>query len=89
MLGFIQSATTSGQFAWFAQRGLNVYIAVSGTVSASAVLYVSTAGGGLLSSTSASSTLGGVMMLASVSSTATGIAVLANLSWPKFLAAGM
>ncbi len=89
VLGFIQSATTSGQFAWFCQRGLNVYIAVSGTVSASAQMYVSTVLNGVLSSTSASSTMGGVQMLASVSSTATQIAVLANLTWPRFLTVTM
>jgi hypothetical protein len=88
ILGFAQTSSTSGQFAWFCQRGLNVYVKVSGTTNASAVLYI-TATSGVLHSTSASSTMGGVMMLANVSSTATTIAVLANLSWPKFLSAGM
>ena len=86
-LGFIQTSSTSGQFAWFCQKGNNVYIRVSGTTNASAVLYIATTSG-VLHTTSASGTLAGVVMLANVSSTATNLAVLANLTWPKFLTSG-
>ncbi len=82
MIGFIQTSSTSGQFAWFAQTGNNVYIRVSGTCNASAVLYVATTSG-CLHSTSASSTMAGIVLLASTSATATNAAVLANLTWPR------
>ncbi len=85
-IGFIQCASTSGQFAWFCQRGANVYVRVSGTTNASAVLYVATTSG-CLHTTSASSTMAGIVIQANTSATATNLAVLANLSWPRMVTA--
>ena len=78
-----QTSTTSGQFAWAAQKGAPIYVQVSATCNPSAALYVATESG-KLSTTSASSTMGGVILLA-VSGTATNAAVLANVTWPKWL----
>lgn len=87
-IGFAQNAFTSGQYGWLCYHGNNVYIRVSGTTSCSAVLYVAVTSG-VLHTTSASSTLAGVVMSANTSATATNQAVLANLTWPKFINAGM
>lgn len=85
-IGFVQCATTSGQFAWFCEHGNNVYIRVSGTTNASATLYIATTSG-VLHTTSASSTMAGVVLLANTSATATNQAVLANLTWPRMTTA--
>lgn len=84
LIGFIQTSSTSGQFAWFCQRGNNVYVRTSGTINASAQLYTAVTSG-CLHTTSASSTLVGVQILANYSATATNAAILANLTWPRFL----
>lgn len=83
MLGFAQQSSTSGQFQWFCQRGLNVYAAISGTCSPSVALYT-TATPGVLHSTSASSTIAGVQLIAATSATATIAPQLVNLTWPRW-----
>ena len=85
-IAFAQYAFTSGQFGWVAKNGNNMYVAVSATVSPSAVLYVATMTG-KLSTTSASGTLMGVSLLAA-STTATNSVTTANLTWPKWAGAG-
>lgn len=87
-IAFPQTSFTSGQFGWACYHGNNVYVQVSGTTNASAVLYLATISG-VLHSTSASSTLAGVILLANTSATATNQAVLANLTWPRFGATTM
>ena len=84
LVGFAQSAFTSGQFGWVCYHGNNVYVACSGTTSPSGTLYVATTSG-LVHTTSASSTLAGVVLLAASSASATANPVLANLTWPRFL----
>ena len=83
MLGFIQTSSTSGQFAWFCQRGINVYVGVSSTTNPSVALYTGSTTPGYLTSTSASSTIAGVMLQAATTTATIGPA-LANLSWPRW-----
>lgn len=84
IIGFPQCAFASGEFGWVAQRGNALYVASSGTISPSGVLYVAVTSG-LIHTTSASSTLTGVVILVSGSASATANPVLANLTWPRFI----
>lgn len=85
-IAFAQGSVTSGQFAWVAKNGANLYVAVSSTAALGAALYVATTSG-KLSTTSASGTLMGVSLLAAVA-TATTTVTNANLTWPKWANAG-
>ena len=88
MLGFIQTSSTSGQFAWFAQRGINLYVGISATCNPSVALYAGTTTPGYLTTTSLSSTVAGVMLQAATTTATVGPA-LANLSWPRWNTASM
>lgn len=87
MIGFAQNTFADADYGWLCQKGNNVYVRASGTISPSGVLYIAVTSG-CIHTTSASGTLAGVAILANTSSTATSIAVLANLTWPKFVNVG-
>ncbi len=82
-LGAIQTGCPQGQFAWVARKGINLYVATTGTIPPGFVGFGPTAGsvctGGLVA---VGQTAAGIFITTSAS-TATAATALATLQYPR------
>lgn len=85
-LGFCQNVISQGEFGWVARRGSDLYVLVTGTLTAASDngLALGANSGRLVAGTAAGATLFGVVLTESVSASGVRSVAKAVLTWPRF-----
>ncbi len=85
-LGFCQNVISQGEFGWVARRGSDLYVLVTGTLTAASDngLALGANSGRLLAGTNGGNTLFGVVLTESVSASGVRSVAKALLTWPRF-----
>lgn len=85
-LGFCQNVINQGEFGWVAKRGRDVYVLVTGTLTAASDngLALGANSGRLVAGTAGGNTLFGVVLTESVSASGVRSVAKAVLTWPRF-----
>jgi len=85
-LGFCQNVINQGEFGWVAKRGRDVYVLVTGTLTAASDngLALGANSGRLVAGTAGGNTLFGVVLTESVSASGVRSVSKAVLTWPRF-----
>ena len=85
-IGFCQNVISQGEFGWVAKRGRDVYVLVTGTLTAASDngLALGANSGRLVAGTAGGNTLFGVVLTESVSASGVRSVAKAVLTWPRF-----
>ena len=85
-LGFCQNVISQGEFGWVAKRGRDLYVLVTGTLTAASDngLALGANSGRLVAGTAGGNTLFGVVLTESVSASGVRSVAKAVLTWPRF-----
>lgn len=85
-LGFCQNVISQGEFGWVARRGRDLYVLVTGTLTAASDngLALGANSGRLVAGTAGGNTLFGVVLTESVSASGVRSVAKAVLTWPRF-----
>ena len=85
-LGFCQNIISQGEFGWVARRGKDLYVLVTGTLTAASDngLALGANSGRLVAGTAGGNTLFGVVLTESVSASGVRSVAKAVLTWPRF-----
>jgi len=89
-LGFCQGVLNQGEFAWVAKRGRDLYVLVTGTMTAGSDtgLALGANSGRLVHGTAGGNTMFGVWLTESVSASGLRSVAKAVLQWPRIEASG-
>lgn len=90
-IGFAQGIINQGEFGWVAKKGANLYVLVTGTMTAGSDngLAVGANSGRLVHGTAGGNTMFGVFLTESVSASGVRSAALAVMQWPRIIASGV
>ena len=85
-IGFCQNVISQGEFGWVAKRGKDLYVLVTGTLTAASDngLALGANSGRLVAGTAGGNTLFGVVLTESVSASGVRSVAKAVLTWPRF-----
>ena len=85
-VAFCQNVINQGEFGWVAKRGRNLYVLVTGTLTAGSEhgLAVGANSGRLVAGTNGGNTLFGVVLTESVSASGERSVAKCVLTWPRF-----
>lgn len=85
-LGFCQNVINQGEFGWVARRGRDLYVLVTGTLTAASDngLALGANSGRLVAGTAGGNTIFGVVLTESVSASGVRSVAKAVLTWPRF-----
>ena len=85
-MGFCQNVISQGEFGWVAKRGKDLYVLVTGTLTAASDngLALGANSGRLVAGTAGGNTLFGVVLTESVSASGVRSVAKAVLTWPRF-----
>ena len=85
-IGFCQDVISQGEFGWVARRGSDVYVLVTGTLTAASDngLALGANSGRLVAGTAGGNTIFGVVLTESVSASGVRSVAKAVLTWPRF-----
>lgn len=85
-VGFCQNVISQGEFGWVAKRGRDVYVLVTGTLTAASDngLALGANSGRLVAGTAGGNTMFGVVLTESVSASGVRSVSKAVLTWPRF-----
>ena len=82
-LGAIQCNCPQGQYAWVARKGVDLYVATTGTIAPLAVGFSPTAGGLIVASSVAVGQTAAGIFITTSASTATAATAKATLQYPR------
>ena len=90
-IGFAQNLINQGEFGWIARRGRNLYVLVTGTLTAGSDNGVALGAnsGRLVAGTAGGNTIFGVWLTQSVSASGVNSVATAVMQWPRIIASGV
>jgi len=85
-IGFCQNVISQGQFGWVAKKGRDLYVLVTGTLTAASDngLALGANSGRLVAGTAGGNTIYGVVLTESVSASGVRSVAKCVLTWPRF-----
>ena len=90
-IGFCQNVISQGEFGWVARRGRDLYVLVTGTLTAGSDNGVALGAnsGRLVAGTAGGNTLFGIWLTESVSASGVRSVAKAVMQWPRIVASGV
>lgn len=90
-IGFAQGVLNAGEFGWVAKRGGDLYVLVTGTLTAGSDngLALGANSGRLVAGTAGGNTMFGVWLTESVSASGVRSVAKAVMQWPRIVASGV